>query len=162
MPERAKIPRDPQTLDGCKRAVSLIYDGFLGDNLTIVGDKNGRYSALLKGPLKADPAGGIFIDFDDESWGLELAQIGMFPVLVTQSGGSAGGLAKPCSYTYTVLDLASNALGGGAALAPNKKRPAVGPMVAPAAGSYGTGFYDLGVFKLFDPNEALDAAGCSA
>jgi len=162
MPERAKIPKDAQDVEMLKRAISLIHTGALGDGLTIIGDGNGRYSARLGGAMTTDPHGGIIIDYGSADWKMAVTQgNGMLPCLVTQSGGAAGTLVGPCTYTYTVTDLLGNALGGGKAMTPEKKRPAVGPMVAPAAGSYGTGFWDLGGWVLWDPNEVMDAAGCS-
>lgn len=85
---------------------------------------------------------------------------GMFAVQMFKTGGSAGKVNAPCSFTYTVKDLAANELGTD--VSPERNRPAVGPFVAPTNEDYGVGFYDGANFKLWDANEALDSAGCSS
>lgn len=83
----------------------------------------------------------------------------MFPVKVEQTGGSAGDKTTQCSFTYDVKDVSGYVLGED--LTPRKARPAVGKLAAPAADSYGTGFYAAdGSFQLFDANETLAPSGC--
>lgn len=83
----------------------------------------------------------------------------MFPVLVFQAGGDAGNFTTPCSLVYNVTDLSGYTI--GASMTPAKFRPPYGAMLAPADGSYGTGFYAAdGNFVLFDANEVLDTGDC--
>ncbi len=57
---------------------------------------------------------------------------GMFPVLLSQTGGSAGSGTAACNFTYLVKDLAGNTL--AAAVAPSMQRPALGLLAAAAIG----------------------------
>jgi hypothetical protein len=83
-----------------------------------------------------------------------------FPVLVTQTGGSAGDNSTACSYTYTVTDLNGNSLLTGAS--PSKRRTSVGAYSAPSAGSYGLAFTEVdGTVKLYDANEVPVVEVCT-
>lgn len=82
-----------------------------------------------------------------------------FAVLVTQTGGSSGGTASACTFTYDVTDLAGVSL--GTAMTPARPRPTIGKMKAPSAGAYGIGFFDeAGDFVLWDPGEVPDPEVC--
>jgi hypothetical protein len=82
----------------------------------------------------------------------------LFPVNVTQTGGSAGNATTQCSYTYTVTDL--NAVELGTVMSPvAAQRPTIGVMVAATKGS---GYLSNGTFVLWWVNEKPNTvAGCS-
>lgn len=81
------------------------------------------------------------------------------PVLVTQTGGSAGNLTTQCSFTYTVKNRQGTTLLTGAAQI--RPRPSVGAMVAQSADSIGIALYDeTGTLVLWDAGEVPDPEGC--
>ena len=85
---------------------------------------------------------------------------GIFPVKVTQTGGSAGNKTTQCSFTYTVETI--NDVQLATVQSPAKKRPSVGKMAAPASDSYGLAFYDEdGDLVLYDANETLAPNACT-
>src|ERR1044071_4435245 len=57
--------------------------------------------------MRRDPDTGTRIELVPSAGDLSSR---LFPVLVTQVGGSAGDLASYCSFTYTVKDLDGNVL----------------------------------------------------
>jgi len=89
---------------------------------------------------------------------IDMTSQGLFPVKVTQTGGSAGSKTTKCSFTYTVDSI------GGEELAtvqtPSKNRPVVGKMKAPTADDYGLAFYNGATLVLYDANETLAASAC--
>lgn len=81
---------------------------------------------------------------------------GLFPVTVSQTGGSAGDATTACSFTYTATDLDANELGTG--MSPTWARPAAGAMVA---ATHGLGYYDsTGAFVLYQVDEQPDVVSC--
>lgn len=83
---------------------------------------------------------------------------GLFPVTVSQTGGSAGTDAAKCSFTYTATDLDGNQL--GTVMSPTWARPALGAMVA---ATKGVGYYDAaGAFVLYQVDEVPDVVSCEA
>lgn len=86
----------------------------------------------------------------------------MFPVLVTQVSGANGTKSAAATYGYDVFDTDLTPLGSN--MQPDRGRPPLGRVVAPAALSYGVGFYDEddgGAFHLWDAGEWPDPRGCS-
>jgi hypothetical protein len=79
---------------------------------------------------------------------------GLFPVLVTKTGGSAGDRDNQCSFIYTVKDLDNNVLVTGAA--PVWARPAKGKMIEATRGLA----YVKGDFVLFQVDEVPDLGQC--
>jgi hypothetical protein len=80
---------------------------------------------------------------------------GLFPVKVTQTGGSNGNKTTAASYTYTVNDLNNDQLGTSIALA--KSRPYG---LVTAGSTYGLAFYDGSTLKLWDAGEYPGSGGC--
>lgn len=66
----------------------------------------------------------------------------LFPVRVTQDGGSAGNSTTTCSFTYTVKDIRNNTLGTGMAPAFSPARVIQCACTKAPDDSYGTAFYD--------------------
>jgi hypothetical protein len=71
------------------------------------------------------------------------AQTFVFPVKVTNDGGSAGSSITMCSFTYTVDDLLGNQLGSSQAPYFSPARILVCACTVAPSGSYGTAFYDF-------------------
>jgi hypothetical protein len=81
----------------------------------------------------------------------------IFPVTVTQTGGSAGNATTQCSFTYTVTSLDAATL--LTAAAPIWNRPQYGKLVA---GTHGTAYYNTaGVCKLYQVDEVPDVTVCT-
>jgi hypothetical protein len=104
-------------------------------------------------------SGGV----DSQIWAFteKAAAHGFFPVLVTQTGGSAGSQVPPvdCSFVYTVKDLAGTTLGTG--MSPVKRRDQRTQYEAPPADTPGVGYYQAdGAFRLWDANERIATAVC--
>lgn len=77
---------------------------------------------------------------------------GLFPVLVTQSGGAAGSSSTTCSFTYTVKDLGGTQIGTG--LTPARPRFANVEYETPGADSYGLAFTKAdGTLQLYEAVE---------
>jgi len=98
-------------------------------------------------------------------WIFEPMQIGVFPVDLTQTGGSAGDKTTQCSFTYTVSDLDGNPLltAVDPISTPHRcTRPAIGALLAAAYGTAtwipdGSGGFDLVLLSI---SETLDMVGC--
>lgn len=96
----------------------------------------------------------------------------MFAVRVWRDGGSTDGdKVTQCNRTYTVRthDATGPSTGGvslGAAMTPEKRRPATGKLSTPSntgGGVVGQGYYNpSGAFVLYDANETLASQGCSS
>ncbi len=83
---------------------------------------------------------------DASKWGIYPI---LFPVLLTQTGGSAGSGTAACSFTYTVADIYGTSLGTGVALA---HRQAVYGKIT--AATSGVAYYDAaGAVILWSCNE---------
>lgn len=80
---------------------------------------------------------------------------GLFPVTVTQTGGSNGSKTSAASYTYTVKTLDGTTIGTSVALA--KTRPYG---LVTAGSTYGLAFYDGTTLKLWDAGEYPGSGGC--
>jgi hypothetical protein len=78
----------------------------------------------------------------------------LFPVNLTQTGGSNGNKTTAATWSYTVNDLASNQLATG--VSPTKPRPS-GTMTA--AGT-GVCYYSGATLVLWDTNEYPGTGGC--
>lgn len=101
----------------------------------------------------------------DPLWWFDGLSIGeVFPVKLTQTGGSAGSESTACSFTYTVNDVNSNQL--GTAVDPDTspstfKRPSLGKMVA-ATGGLACWIEDSGAtLSLRWINEVFDVEECA-
>ena len=80
----------------------------------------------------------------------------VFPVLVTQTGGTAGDATTQCSFTYTVNSLSSVEIATGAS--PIWARPAKGKMVA---ATHGTAYVNVaGETVLYMVDEVPDLEEC--
>ncbi len=83
----------------------------------------------------------------------------LFFVRVTKTSGSAGNQTSPCTFVYTVRDMAGYVLLQGAS--PAKFRMPIGAYIAPPDGSLGiAGRIEDGSIRLFDANEVPDPGPC--
>lgn len=89
----------------------------------------------------------------------------LFPVIVLQTGGSAGSASAACTFEYTVKDMDGNTLKKNAAgdsataMQPVWSRPAKGKMVA---GDRGTAYYGQdGTLYLWQVDEQPDSGECA-
>lgn len=82
----------------------------------------------------------------------------LFPVDVSQTGGSAGSISTKCSFIYTATDILTE-VSLGTSLSPQYDgRTAKGVYVA---GTKGTGYYDeTGTFVLWQVNEVFSLEDC--
>jgi hypothetical protein len=104
--------------------------------------------------------GGATIRLSVEALLPRIPKTGLFPVLVTQTGGAAGDATTQCSFVYDVTLVTGDPFGEG--MAPVKPRPEFGKMVAPATDSYGLAFVDesAGGPVLWDAGEVPAVAVC--
>lgn len=86
--------------------------------------------------------------------------LGLFPVKVRKTGGSAGSKTTQCSFVYEVKDANGYVLGTN--MTPLLQRPPTGKMKAPADNSVGAGYWDNTTFRLFNANEVIDTKTCSS
>jgi hypothetical protein len=119
--------------------------------------------------LKSGPTGAAQILYKESGTGEKWAIVrlgnrgerSLFPVLVSKDGGSAGDEDNPCTYTYTVTDLAGT-ITYGTGMSPAKPRTSKGAMVYQSGTpAYGTGFWDNDQeFVLWDAGEVFQVAVC--
>lgn len=85
---------------------------------------------------------------------------GIFPVRLTQTGGSAGTSSVQCSFTYTVKDIGNtNTIKTGVAMTGNGMRIVNAAMTA---GTYGLAYYDpTGTMKLIWADERVSQTNCT-
>lgn len=117
----------------------------------------GRIVYLRPG-LALDSSGGRLFEFSPP------API-LFPILMTQTGGSAGSNSAACSFTYTVTDVDSNSLGTSVnpSSSPHThKRPNLGTMAAATAGLayYGNNANDPEL-RIVWCNEVISVSECA-
>lgn len=86
-------------------------------------------------------------------------RVSMFPVRLTQTGGSAGTSAAQCSFTYTVKDFTNtNTLGTSIGMTGNGQRVANATMTA---GTYGMAYFDAsGTLILLWADEKFSQTNC--
>lgn len=83
----------------------------------------------------------------------------LFPVALTQYGGSAGDASTQCSFTYTVVSLDSSPVTLLTGASPVWNRPAYGKLVA---ATHGTAYYNAsGTCILYQVDEVFDVAECT-
>jgi hypothetical protein len=94
----------------------------------------------------------------------ESRQAGVFPVRVTQRGGSQGDSSNAASWTYEVRDIFSGEIledTQNAPLAPEIQRPNIGRSQEANANDFGLAFYDeTDTLKLWSVGEAIIAGAC--
>ena len=85
---------------------------------------------------------------------------GLFPVWVTQSGGSAGNSTTQCTFTYNVFTDSAKTIQIGTTLALVKSRLL---NCAMTAGTQGLAYYhpETGVLTLWDVNERAQQTNCT-
>lgn len=88
---------------------------------------------------------------------LPQSRLNLFPVTVTQTGGSAGDATTQCSFTYTVTSILGESLLTSAMV--GWARPALGKMIA---ATKGTAYINAsGVVVLWQVDEVFDVAACT-
>lgn len=115
-------------------------------------------------PLKTDALvyakrEGVPGQSEPEWWivGSASAVSGLFPVTLSQTGGSAGSDTTQCTFTYTATSLDGVQL--GTSLSPDKPRASLGAYVA---ATKGVGYFASdGTFTLAEAYEAPDPEACS-
>ena len=82
----------------------------------------------------------------------------LFPVYVTQSGGSAGNSTTQCTFTYNVFIDSAKTIQIGTTVALQKSRLVNCTMTA---GTLGVAYYEAGTLKLWDVNERASQTNCT-
>ena len=96
--------------------------------------------------------GNLYVEFDEAKPG------GLFPVNLTQSGGSNGSASSTASYTYNATDaFTGNSISGGPfSVTWNRRNGLVN------AATHGTGYYNSsGTFVLWEADEQIQTDTCS-
>jgi len=118
---------------------------------------------VVGGNLKNTPTGATLTippqRVAHEGMGNRVSVAGVFPVKVTQTGGSNGNASAAATYTYTVKNIAGDSIGTAIALA--RPRP-YGKVTVQSADGYGIAFWGSdGLLKLWDAGEIPDTATCA-